>query len=282
MARSKKEIIEHVHAAFMSNPILRSVYGLSEGEGVTFKDEFSLVSLEAQWIEVVSTVAKAMEDLMDVHLEEIQERLNKMVPGTLEWYREKALEYQEESELEWNADRLQFAYPHIDEDAQIIHFVSVNETDSGLLMKVATIDAEGNPIKLKETALIAFRTYMDAIKYAGVQLTVLSRDADTMNLKLKVYYNPMILTNDGSLLTKVDQYPVKDAIVEYLKLLPFNGIFNVTDLIDALQTVPGVMNPLFVSAKAQFGNVWVDIEDYYQSNAGYIVVNDLQIEYIAR
>ncbi|MCZ2393063.1 MAG: hypothetical protein LC105_04290 [Chitinophagales bacterium] len=282
MARSKKEIVESIQTVFLANPILKSIYGLPDNENVAFKDEFSLVSLEAQWIEVVGNVAKAMEDLMDVHLEEIQERLSKMVPGTLEWYRVKALEYQEMPEPEWNAERLQFAYPHIDEDAQIVHFVSVNETDEGLLMKVAKEDAEGDPEKLSEIQLIAFKAYMNAIKYAGVQLTVLSRDADIINLKLKIYYNPMVLTEDGALLTQPDKFPIEDAVAEYLKLMPFNGIFNVTDLIDALQKEPGVINPLFVSAKAQSGSVWVAIEDYYQSNAGYIVINDLNIEYIAR
>lgn len=277
MSRSIKEISEEIQSNFVANTVLQQVYGISGS--VDFKDEFSLVSLEAQLIEVISNAGKTNEDLFDLHEKEVLQRIEAMTPGTLIWYKSKALDFQIEDELIFNSSTLKYEYAKIIEEKKIVQLASVNETSAGLLIKVAKL-IDGVPVELSPMELNAFKAYMEKIKYAGVNITYVSRPADLMQLTLKVFYNAMILSNDGSLLTNASKFPVVDAVNEYLKLRPFNGMFNITDMIDALQLVQGVENPIFKSASARYGTQpWKIINDYYLPNAGHMVIDSLNIEY---
>lgn len=277
MGRSIKEIQEEIQALFVANPILQQLYGISGT--VEFKDEFSLVSLEAQLIQVIATSGKTIEDLMDIHDTEISQRIEAMTPGSLIWYKTKALAFQIEDLLVFNPANLKYEYAVLDLEKQIIQLASVNETSSGLLIKLAKL-VNGVPEELSPMELQAFIAYMEKVKYAGVFITYVSRPADLIRLNLKVYFDAMILSSDGSLLTNSSKFPVVDAVKEYLKLRPFNGMFNVTDLIDALQRVVGVVNPVFQSASARYGSQpWKNVNDYYLPNAGHMVIDTLTVEY---
>lgn len=283
MARTKQEITEEIQKAFVSNPTLQQIYGLTGNN--SFTDEFSLVSLEAQLIEVMSTEIKVLEDLQDVHTSEINKRIAELIPGTLFWYQNIALQFQIGHVLQWNTDKLRYEYAVADEISQIVKLCAVSESDGYLAMKLAKLDGNGMPEKLDASELLAFKTdYMERMKYAGVFINYISSDPDKIRLKLKVYYNPSVLAPDGSLLSDSTSFPINDAVDEYLKLMPFNGVFNVTDLTDRLQKVNGVINPLFISASAQFGAYpFEPVTDYYQSNAGYMIMDDvvpLDVEYV--
>lgn len=284
MARTKEEILKEIQDAFIANAILQQIYGISGNN--TFEDEFSITSLESQFVEIIANESKTIEDLYDLNIDEITTLLNQKTPGTVEWYRRMALGFQYPGyALLWNEDKLVYEYPEIVEDAQIVKLVSVNESSSELIMKLAKLNQSGNPEQLTLTELTAFISYFQQVKYAGVSINYVSRPADILRLKLKVYYNATVINTDGSLISDPTTFPVSDAVNEYLKLLPFNGRFNVTDLIDTLQLVAGVINPLFVSAHAKYGTqAFTPIVDYYQANAGYMEVDTLmplEVEYIA-
>jgi hypothetical protein len=277
MTRDIIDIQEEIQAIFVANPIIQQLYGISGT--VEFKDEFSLVSLESQLILIIATSGKTIEDLMDIHDAEVNARIEAMTPGTLNWYKSKSLAFQIEDELMFNQATLKYEYLEFDEEKQIVQLASVNETNTGLLIKVAKL-VSNVPEALSPMELNAFIAYMEKVKYAGVFITYVSRPADLIQLNLKVYFDAMILASDGSLLTNSSKFPVADAVEEYLKLRPFNGMFNVTALIDTLQRVTGVVNPVFRSASARYGSQpWKNVTDYYLPNAGHMVIDTLTVEY---
>lgn len=282
MARTKQQIVEEIQNSFVSNAILQQIYGITGS--IPFPDEFSLVSLEAQLIEVFASVGKTIEDLQDQHLAEVDARIAEMTPGTLYWYRKMALAFQFGYNLEWNSTTLKYEYPTIDSAAQIVKLASVTSASGDLLIKVAKLNSSGQPEELSSLELSAFESYMEEVKYAGENIIYVSRPPDKLRLKLRIFYNAMLLASDGSLLSNPSAFPVNDAVNEYLKLLPFNGMFNITDLIDSLQSTVGVVNPIFKQASAQYGTQpFVPVVDYYLPNAGYMVMDDivpLEVEYV--
>lgn len=234
---------------------------------------------------VVAVSIWTVEKLFDEHTTAVEKRISELVPGTLFWYKSVALKFQIGHVLEWDAQKMVYEYPFTDADTQIVKLCAVSESGGYLAMKLAKLDVDGNPEKLSSGELLAFKTdYMERMKYAGVFINYISVDPDKLRLKLKVFYNPSVLAPDGSLLVDSSKFPVNDTVNDYLKLLPFNGVFNVTDLIDKLQKVNGVINPLFISASAQYGGYpFTSVTDYYQPNAGYMIMDDiipLDVEYV--
>lgn len=280
MARTKQEIIESIKTDFVANPTLQQLYGLTVGK--TFDEEFSLVSLESQLIEVFGISSKTIEDLLDMHLQEVTFQVSEFTPGTLGWYRQQAFAFQFGDSLTWNPQKLKYEYLTIDETKKIIKLCAVVEANNQLVLKVATLDTSNAPVPLTQIELDAFIFYMEQLKYAGVFIQYVSRPPDLLRLNLKVYYNPLVLSSNGALLSDSNVYPVSDAVRQYLQLTPFNGIFNVTDLIDHLQKVQGVVNPLFELADVKYGlNPWVHIVDYYQPDSGYMALDTLTVQYIS-
>lgn len=283
MARTKQEITDEIKQSFIANEVLQQIYGI-DGT-LSFDEEFSIVAFEAALIDVIASSGKTIEDIIDIHKKEVIDLVNTMTPGTLLWYQQEAMRFQLGDTLQWNQDKMIYEYPSIDPSKQIVKLCAVIETNGQLLMKVANIDSNGDPIPLTTSPideLNAFSTYMNQVKYAGVHLNIVSREPDEIKLKLKIYYNPTVLSNDGSMLNDNTAFPIEDTVKDYLRLLPFNGRFNVTDLIDSLQQTEGVINPIFKSAEARYGLMpWSVINDYYLANAGYMSLEDLEIEYIA-
>jgi hypothetical protein len=151
-----------------------------------------------------------------------------------------------------------------------------------LRIKAATTDGT-NLAKLLPEQLSALTAYIDRIADAGVDIEVDSQDAEQLKLSLTIYYNPLILGANGSRLDGTDPSPVPNAIRAYLQNLPFNGLFVLAHLVDALQKVEGVEIPNLLScsmSKGELGFFSVDVEDVPDS--GYIRIDDdsLDISYL--
>ena len=76
-----------------------------------------------------------------------------------------------------------------DESVMIVKSCAVIEKYGGLLIKVC----KDNLVPLTAAELEAFESYMYDVKFAGVQLTVVSSTTDKMCLSIKVNRNAMIL-----------------------------------------------------------------------------------------
>lgn len=287
MARSIKEIYDEMILEKQTMSTLTSLQpNVSSYQNLL--NDLTTQSKVAVWrllFFVVAVSIWVVEKQYDELLQDIEQQIQELTPGTLYWYQHLALNFQYGDSLVWNPIKLKYEYPTINESNKIIKLCSVSEGSGFLNLKLAKKGALG-PEKLSSLELTSFQSsYMERLKYAGVVINYISEDPDKIRLNLKIYIDPSVLSPAGSLLTNPTIFPVIDCVKNYLQLIPFNGLFNVTDLIDELQKVKGVVNPLFVSASAQYGSYpFAPVVDYYRPFAGYMIHDEttpINIEYLA-
>jgi hypothetical protein len=73
---------------------------------------------------------------------------------------------------------------------------------------------------------------------------------DILLLNLQIYRDPLVLDSSGMSILN-GNYPVQDAINEYMKELPFNGELVLAHFVDKLQKAEGVVIPHLVNAESQ-------------------------------
>lgn len=226
---------------------------------------------------VVAVSIYVLEKLFDEHKIWIENRASELIVGSEKWYELKAREFQFGDNLEF--DGTVYKYPVINEENKIVKIVAAKQSAGLVLLKLAKLDGD-NPIPLNTVELDAFKAYINKVKFAGIKVPCVSRDADELNIAYTVYYNPLVLNSEGQLLSDTSIKPAEIAINNYCKNLPFNGVFSVTELTDKIQQSEGVINPVFRLGETRFGSTpWVPLGDYYNPNAGYISAN-ITIEYL--
>lgn len=240
----------------------------------TLLDDLTSASRVAIWRLLFFVMAVAIwtnEKLFDEHILWIENRALQLIVGQLKWYRTKALEFQYGDALVMVDDIYQ--YSPITTANQIVKLASVNEVGGQVLIKLAKLSGE-TPIPLTTPELDAFVAYIQKVKFAGVIVSSISRDADLLKIHYKIYYDPLVLTATGELISTPGTFPVEDSINNYCKGLPFDGIFTPTALTDKIQQSVGVINPVFQTAEVKYGsNPYVSIGDSYNPNAGYLQID---------
>ena len=100
-----------------------------------------------------------------------------------------------------------------------------------------------------------------------------------MRISLVVYYDPTLLSADGTSLSSNGK-PVDDAVKSVITNLPFNGIYRNTDLLAALQTIPGVevVDISDVKVKARNAETWNDVVGFDRPYSGYYEIECLDVE----
>jgi hypothetical protein len=211
---------------------------------------------------------------------EIDETIANKTPHRLKWYANtvKAFQYG------YNVSETNFLYDNsgLSDSAiaasKIVAYCAVTEEADSLNIKVAK-DNGTDLEPLTNTELNSLRDYMENPTYgqkdAGVFLTFISDPADSLKLKLKIYYKPTIL-NDTGVEIATGAATVKNAIQNHLKNLPFNGVFALQTLVDVLQAVNGVefvkLENVDVKADAVIDYSPVDV--YYLPASGYLRIID--------
>lgn len=262
----------------------------SMDSGQTLLNDLTSTSKVAVWrliFFVVAVQVWTLEKLHDEHKAWINKRASELIVGTTAWYHSISLQFQYGDSLVYDTDQKVYKYAAITPANQIIKLVSVNEVGGQLLIKLAKLDGGNLPIPLASGELTAFQAYMSKMKFAGVKVASVSRVADLLTISYHIYYDPLVLSSTGELISSPGTFPVEDAINNYIKNLDFDGVFSVTQLTDQIQASSGVVNPVFESAQAKFGvNPYVVINDYYKPNAGYLQIDpaiplNTTIDYIA-
>ncbi len=257
--------------------------------GLADLNSSSKTAVWRMWTYIVAVTVWALENLFDLHRNEVNSLINEKAPHSLRWYANKARDFQYGSELVPEEDY--YDNSNLTEDEitvrKIIAFSAVVEQERGLRLKVAKIksDDPNDLDALTPGQLQAFGEYMNRIKDAGVNpLIVDSQPADSLKIELNIYYNPLVLDSTGARLDGTDPDPVGKRIKEYLRNLPFNGTMVLAYLVDALQQVDGVVIPHIVKAQAKYGDLPFKVIDVkYSPDAGYLRIvdtNDLHIDYI--
>lgn len=271
------EIKAQITDAFIANETVRQLYNLQDGK--SFEEQFSTVSLENIIFFIVATAMWLNAQLFDQHKVDVLAILRDNKAHTPNWYATRSKEFQFGHELIEGTDQYDSS-TLTDEQiqaAQVVKFAAAVEADdqSILFVKVATYN---NDVKqpLNSAQLVAFTAYLGRIKDAGVRITVVNSPADDLRLEMDIYYNPLILDNEGKRLDGTDDTSVQDAIRDYISNLSFNGLYINQSLVDKLQAVDGVEIAELQKASSRYGTQvnYIPINARSRPYAGYYQITD--------
>ena len=262
---------------FIADENVINKYGLKIG--LAFEDQFSTVSLENILFYIVASCMWINQELFGQHKKDIQKMLDEQKAHTNKWYAHRAKQFQFGQDLVHETDVYDNSELTNDEitKRQVVKYSAAVESQdkSVLYLKIATnTDGERQPLPPEQ--LIPFKAYLNAIQDAGVRVQVINDPADDMRLKIDIYYNSLILDQDGKRLDGEDNSPVQTAIRHYLDNLPFNGIYTNQSLVDVLQKIAGVEVAELKQASARYGHYtdYTEIDARGIPHAGYYRVSD--------
>lgn len=271
MARTTEEIRQSIGNHFISQSVIQQAYGIVPGS--SFDNVFSKVSFESILFFTIATGIHAIEVLFDTHKQWIDKRAKELKWGSLAWYVTMLKSFQYGDSLVFQNDV--YEYSSIYPANLIVKLAAATESGNQILLKVAGDDGSGNAIALTTPQLDALRAYVKKMKPPGIKVNTVSRDPDLLMIHYHVYIDALVLDANGALISDPNIKPVEQAINSYIKNLPFNGVFSVTEQTDKIQQATGVVNPVFDSVQAKFGtNAYAAFSDYYTPNAGYLKVDD--------
>lgn len=235
-----------------------------------------------------------IDTLFDLFRAETDLRIKQLKPATLTWFAEKVKTFQYGDDLVPETDYYDntgLTDADITTRKVIKYAAAIEQNFSngrfGVRIKAAGEDGAGNRVKLGDAQRDAAREFLNRFKPAGTYCELTTDDADYLKLSLKVYYNPLVLNNVGARLDGSDATPLQSAIKTQLKNLPFNGRFNLTSLVDAMQAVDGVSDPRIISAQTKYAALpYSEVIDERIPDSGYLKiydeVTDLIIQWIPK
>lgn len=243
MARTIAEIKDNLTADFMRNADVARIYGFEVG--ATFSAHFSRVSVESLLFYIVACATWVLENLFDKHREDVENRIEAILPHRPKWYRDKVLAFMKDKTLVPDTD-----YYNTDgmndsdiEAARVVKYAAATEAVDASLLTIKVAGKSGGhraPLDTEtEKQLLA---YIGEIKDAGVRINLVNKSADVFQCELDIYY-------DAVLLPEVVETACREAIKNYIENLPFNGEYTNMALVDELQKIEGVRIVEFGSAK---------------------------------
>lgn len=240
MARTINEIQNGMLTAIASDEVL-SVQLNSTSKVAIFR-LFTFIVASAIWL---------VEMLFDNHKKEVDDILELRFPHRPSWYRNKAKAFQYGFDLIADTDKFNnegYTDDQI-EASKIIKYSAVTQNAGQLLIKIATESAGVlSPITVPQKA--SFDAYISEIADCGVKYIVVNHLPDILLLDLQIFRDPLVIDETGESIINGNK-PVEDAILEYMKELPFNGELVLAHLVDKLQQVDGVRIPNIVNAASQ-------------------------------
>ncbi len=228
------------------------------------------------WAFITAQAINYLEQLQDLLKSEVETIAAAAVPGTAQWLKDRTLKFQYGDVVQVNSD-FSVGYPTVDTTKQIITQASIKQTGNRLVLIKVAKGITPSLTALDATELSAFTSYIDKIKFAGTQTSILSQDSDKLKVAADVYY-------DGQYIQTTVKTNVINAINNYLAALPFDGTVSLNKLIDAIQDVDGVNDVVLNTVVARpdtvalssnlvtnmvTGSDWMSRN--YETSAGYIV-----------
>lgn len=268
MARTIKEISNGMKAEFVRDTNLRTAFGIAtdvsemtDDQLVTVYDSnLSAVNVVTLLIYIVAACAAAIENMLDWHIADVNEMVDGERYGQTGWYAKVAKKFQYQQGTDFQLDETTGEYGTVNDTYKIIKHASCENNGFGVKLKVAK-DGSNGLEALSEDEQTAFAAYINRLKPAGIPISVISGNADSLKLDVVVYYDPTIFDANGA------KNKVKDVINGYLQDIDFNGEFVTMKMVDRLQGVSGLDIIEVQSVEAHYGNY-----DYAQieHNARYV------------
>mgnify|MGYP007079446428 CR=1 FL=1 len=270
MARSILEIYDSIVAEKNSMSTLKDLQPQADSAQTLLTDitSISRVSDWRLWVWLMAVSIHAIEVARDIFRAEIDQKVILTKAHTLRWYQKICLDFRYGYALAFNDELEKYEYPEAaltDANATVVTRAATEEANGRVIIKVANESG-----KLPTLEFDAFKAYMAKIKDAGTDLLMISTDADQVKCELEVYYDPLVLKPDGTLILDSARKPVEEQIEAYLKGVGFNGAFVNTDFVDFLQKAEGVTNP--VRLQTQISNAidpYAVIDVEYLPYSGY-------------
>ena len=249
MARSIADIKSEMTSSFMANEKIAIAYGFVVG--AVFNDEFSIVSFENIKFNIIAFSIWVLENLFDTHKKEVDDIIEAKMPHRPSWYRTKAKAFQYGFALIADTDKYDNTGYTDDQIlvSKIIKYAAVTPSAGQILIKIAT-EAAGVLAPITPEQKASFDAYILEIADCGVKYIVVNHLPDILLLNLQIFRDPLVLDSTGMSILN-GNYPVQDAINEYMKELPFNGELVLTHFIDKLQKAEGVVIPHIINAESQ-------------------------------
>lgn len=242
----------------------------------------SAVAIWSSLMYACAVVMASFEQIQDVFKTELLIEAEKLPVGTKRWYADKALEYQDGYELIYDRVSGRYKYEVIDNDSLLCKVSSCEDEAGNIVIKVAKDNGSGGLTNLTTTEITNVFNYFQLIKMIGPVLLVKSLLPDIMRLRMKIKVDNTIINSLGQSVASPTTYPIEDAINTYISsfsLITFGSEFNIQGLIDAIQSVRGVINIKINSALARadndilFNDILATDMNTYQSVAGYMIID---------
>lgn len=219
---------------------------------------------------VVAVAIWVLENLVYEYKDIIEDIVINNHYGNHDWYNRAAKAFQKGDPLVVVNGVV--TYATVDTTKQIVKYAAT-VPGTTIRLKVAGDNAGELEALLEEDRLLV-QAYIDRVKPAGAKITVISADGDLLTVAAKIYFDPLVIRADGTLVSDSNTRPVDAAIETFLKAIEFDGTLIITKLVDAIQAVPGVEDVSDWAVTAEYGNTPpITVTRTYTSYAGWMRID---------
>ncbi|MBL7879182.1 MAG: hypothetical protein JNN23_04880 [Chryseobacterium gambrini] len=213
-------------------------------------DSSSKSSIWKQFLEVCTWGIFNFQMAAQSHLQEIQDLIANQKVFNLRRYRAETLRFQYGFDLIDESDQFKntFLENGVEVEAtaeqieasRISKYAACNRVIAqGKVRIVIKIAPENMEEIFSDDVLTAFGKYIEEIAPAGDYVAFVNYLPDFLKFSFKIKYDPKVLLSNGMHIVK-GNYPVQDAINNFLKNLPFDGELSVQKLEAAILASEGI------------------------------------------
>lgn len=224
----------------------------------------SIVGRNRLMMRLVSYAMYAQRVLWDIFRTEVKELALDGHYGTARWFVAKALEFQ-------FGDNLVFTpkdafYNPVNTSNRIVAQAACVELGYTVVVKAARL-VSGSLVALTDNQRIALQDYFDELR-PPIVVQVRSAESDKVRMKATV-------VTDAKIGTSTISNNVQQAINNYFGKLQFNGALRLTDLRQAILSVPGVIDLVIGSleVRSNASATWTLVNRVHVTFAGYAAVD---------
>ncbi|SEA70870.1 hypothetical protein SAMN05444145_105247 [Alistipes timonensis JC136] len=271
--RTVDEIKQDITSDFMRNESVAALFGFKVGD--SFTAHFSKVSVVSVLFYIFACAAFVLERLFDSYRQEVDDRIEAIIPHRPKWYRDRVLAFMKDRTLIPDTDEYDTADMTDEEStaARVVKHAVADESDDASLLTIKVAGEQGGrrcPLDAQTESQL--KAYIAEIKDAGVRTSLVNIAPDRFNCELDIYFDPMLLAS-------AVESTCREAIQNYIENLPFNGEYTNMALVDQLQKIDGVRIPELRSATtvAAGESVVTAIDARCVPAAGYFEMGDVKL-----